>query len=180
MMQKYQKWKKYFTASDYNKLTSNILDAKITQKKLLNESGLDEKIRTLSTIPKEEIETLATKVELKAEQNKIVRLQTNDKSLFIGQSYFKNDGSQNHLIFQPIYKTITTFSGLTTTISEWKSKVFSNEKFSPPYTANKSLSPKLVWMNNSRIRLEFPGSCLQQEDKTPFTTNSAVDFIYCL
>ena len=92
MMQKYQKWKKYFTASDYNKLTSNTLDVKITQKKLLNESGLDEKIRTLSTIPKEEIETLATKVELKAEQDKLVRLQTNDKSLFIGQSYFKNDG----------------------------------------------------------------------------------------
>ena len=30
---------------------------------------------------------------------------------------------------------------------------------------NKSLAPKLVWMNNSRIRLEFKGSCLEQEDK---------------
>ena len=30
-------------------------------------------------------------------------------------------------------------------------------------------------MNNSRIRLEFQGSCLPQEDKAPFTTNIAVD-----
>ena len=29
---------KYFTTSDYNKFMSNILDAKITQEKLVNES----------------------------------------------------------------------------------------------------------------------------------------------
>ena len=33
-----------------------------------------------------------------------------------------------------------------------------------------SLSPKLVWINNSSIRLEFKGSYLNQ-DKAPFTTN---------
>ena len=43
---------KYFTTSDYNKFTNNILDAK-TAKKLVNESGLNEKIKTLAT--KEEI-----------------------------------------------------------------------------------------------------------------------------
>ena len=37
--------KKYVTTSDYNKFTSNILDAKITHKKLVNKSGLDEKIK---------------------------------------------------------------------------------------------------------------------------------------
>ena len=35
---------KYFTTSHYKKFTSNILDAKITAKKLVNESGLTEKI----------------------------------------------------------------------------------------------------------------------------------------
>ena len=58
-----------------------------------------------------------------------------DSSLFIGQSYFNNE-AQLYLIFQPIYKTITTFSGLEDTISEWESKGLSNEKFKPPYTAN--------------------------------------------
>ena len=55
------------------------------------------------------------------------------------------------LIVQPIYKTLTTFSGLMNTIAEWESKGLSNEKIKSLFTANHSLSPKLVWMNNSRI-----------------------------
>ena len=53
-------------------------------------------------------------------ENKLKILQTFNSSLFIGQSYFNNDGAQLNLIFQPIYKTITTFSGLRDTISEWE------------------------------------------------------------
>ena len=94
-------WNKYFTTSDYNKFASNTLCAKITQKKLVNEYDLNEKIKSLST-----------KAELKAEQDKIIELQTFDLSLFIGKSYFNNDGVLPYLIFQPIYKTITTLSGL--------------------------------------------------------------------
>ena len=104
---------------------------------------------------------------MKAERDKIVKLQTYDLNHFVGQSYFNNNGSQNYLIFQPIYKTITAFSGLTTTLSVWQSKGFSNEKCKLHYTANKSLSPKLVWINNSSLRLEFKLSCLKQEDKAP-------------
>ena len=146
---------KYFTTSDYNKFTSNTLDAKITQKKLVNESDLNEKIKTLAT--KEEIKTLATRAELKVEQDEIVKFQTYDLSFFIGQSYFNNDGAQFYLILQPSYRTITAFSILPFTVSEWESKGLSNEKFKPPYTANKSLSPKLLW-NKSRLRLKFEGS----------------------
>ena len=64
--------KKYFTACDHNKFMSNALDAKVTQKKLVNESELDEKMKASSI--KEEIKTLATTAELKAEQVKIVKL----------------------------------------------------------------------------------------------------------
>ena len=53
---------------------------------------MNKKIKTLAT--KEEITTLATKIELKAEQDKIVKIQTHDLSIFIGQSYFFNDGAQ--------------------------------------------------------------------------------------
>ena len=138
--------------------------------RLVNESDLNEKIKTLAT--KEEIKALVTKAELKAEQDKIVKLQTYDLSLFIGKRYFNNDGAQLYLIFQPIYKTITMLSGLTYSVSEWESKGLSNEIFTPPYTANKSLSPKLIW-NESRIR--FKGSCLKQEDKAPFTPKNVVN-----
>ena len=50
----------------------------------------------------------------------------------------------------------------------------SNEKIKPTYTSNKRLYPKLVWMNNSRIRLEFKASCLKQEDTTAYTPNNVV------
>ena len=37
----------------------------------------------------------------------------------IGQSYFGNNESQNFWIFQPVYKIITTFSGLPNIINDW-------------------------------------------------------------
>ena len=95
---------KYFTTSVYNTFKKNILDAKLTRKKLVNECGLNEKIKKLAK--KKEIKTLATKAELKAERHKIIKLQTYDSSLFIGQSYFVNDGAQLFLILQPIYYTL--------------------------------------------------------------------------
>ena len=50
----------------------NTLDVKTAQKNLLKESDLNEKTKTLAST--EEIETIATKVELKFEQEKIVKL----------------------------------------------------------------------------------------------------------
>ena len=47
---------------------SNILDAKITRKKLFSESDLNEKTKVLAT--KKEMKTLTTKAKLKAEQVK--------------------------------------------------------------------------------------------------------------
>ena len=60
---------KYFTTYDHNKFAKGILDTNIIiwkdkeNKKLINESGLGEKIRTFAT--KKEIKTWATKAELK-------------------------------------------------------------------------------------------------------------------
>ena len=62
---------------------------------MVNESNLNDKI-------KEKIKTLATKAELKAEQDKIVKLQISDSSLFISKSYFNNDTVLLYLIFEPV------------------------------------------------------------------------------
>ena len=50
------------------------------------------------------------------------------------------------------------FSGLKDTISELESKEQSNEIFMCVYVANVSACPKLMWMNNTAIRLKFKGS----------------------
>ena len=50
----------------------------------------------------------------------------------------------------------------------------SNEKIKPPVIADKSLSPKLAWIYESRIRLRFTGSSLRQEFPT-FTSKNVVN-----
>ena len=47
-------------------------------------------------------------------------------------------------------------------------------KFKPSYATNKSLPPKQIWMNNSKITLRFTGSCLKQDNAT-FTPNNVVN-----
>ena len=57
-------------------------------------------MKRLTLTTKEEIKALATKAELKAQQDEIVKLQTYDLSLFISQTYLVNDGAQLYLILQ--------------------------------------------------------------------------------
>ena len=59
--------KKYFTTSDYDNFISDILDANLKQEELIDKSDLNTKLATL-----------AIKGELKAEQDKIMKLQTDD------------------------------------------------------------------------------------------------------
>ena len=64
---------KHFITSGYNKFANNILDEKITLKTIVNESVLNEKIKTTT---KKKTKKLAAKEELKPEQDKLVNLQT--------------------------------------------------------------------------------------------------------
>ena len=51
--------------------------------------------------------------------------------------YFEDDGTQNYLVFQPIYKY---FSANNSNILSWKSKGLRNESIKPPNTSNKILN----------------------------------------
>ena len=88
------KGKSFFT-SNSNKFTSDILDAKIKQNKLVDKSDLEAKLATS-----------ATNVELKAEHDKMVKLQMHDLTSFLGKIILDNDGSQNMFIYQPTFNVI--------------------------------------------------------------------------
>ena len=45
------------------------------------------------------VATLAATTEIKAEQNKIIKLKGFDSSNFWGKSHFEDDGTQNYLVF---------------------------------------------------------------------------------
>ena len=88
---------KYFTKLHCNKFTRNILDAKIKVKELIEKSAIAGFINNADLNKKEA--TLATKGELKVEKDKIIKLETFDSGYFCLKSYFKDDGTQNYLVF---------------------------------------------------------------------------------
>ena len=83
---------KYFTTADYNKFTSQTLDAKIKQKGLVDKSPI---AGFLSNAELDNKVAALTKAELKAEQDKIIKLQTFDSSYFRSKSHFEDDGTDN-------------------------------------------------------------------------------------
>ena len=58
------------------------------------------------------------------------------------------------------------------------SKGLSNENFKCAHVANVSGCPKLIWMNNSRIRVKFKGSSLKKSNTSH--SKKCGRFIYCL
>ena len=52
-------------------------------------------------------------------------------SYFRGKNYFENDGTQNYLVFQPMYKYFK-ITPTNSTILSWKSKGLSDETIEPP------------------------------------------------
>ena len=88
------------------------------------------------------------------------KLKTFDSSYFIGKSHFEEDGAQNYLVFQPMYRYFKMITN-TDYISSWKSKGLSAESIKPPTTSDNSLTLVLNYYGN-KIRAKFTGSCLKQ------------------
>ena len=88
-------------------------------------------------------------------------------SYFRGKNYYdSDDGTQNYLVFQPMYKYFkTSIKGSITYISSWESKGFSNEKISSIATPRYNQAPRLAY-DNVRIQLKFIGDLLKQDKIT--------------
>ena len=78
---------KFLTTSDYNKFTSEILNAKI-KKELVDKSDISEFINDFDLDKKRA--TLPTRAELNGKQDKIMELQEFSLSYFHGKSHFKD------------------------------------------------------------------------------------------
>ena len=87
-------------------------------------------------------------------ENKLKKLQKFNAAYFRGKSHFEEDGTQNYLVFQPMYryfkKIVDVVSG--NYIDFWKSKGLSDER--------------LDAITASKTRVEFNGSCLKQDKFT--------------
>ena len=94
-------------------------------------------------------------------ENEFKKLKTFYSSYFKSKNYFEEDGAQNCLVIQPMYKYLKKISN-TDNISEWKSKRLSNEVIEPP---DNILAPTLGY-DSIRMYWKFNGGCLKQDKIT--------------
>ena len=96
-------------------------------------------------------------------EKELSKLKTFDSSYFIGKSYLEEDGTQNYLVFQPMYKYFKAFSisQYLEYVSEWKSKGLSNESIKAISTCDNSFNLTLSYYG-TKIRVKFAGVYLKQ------------------
>ena len=105
-------------------------------------------------------------------ENELIKLKTFDSSYFRGKSHFGEDGTQNYLVFPPMYRYFKMITN-TDYISSWKSKGVSAERIKPPTTSDNSLTPALNYYG-TKTRVKFTGSCLKQS-KISYTHGKIVN-----
>ena len=84
-------------------------------------------------------------------ENNIKKLQVFDLSYFRGKNYFDEDGSQNYLVFLPIFRyfILNTITNVTNYVLSWKSKGLSDETIKPPSMSDNNLTPSINYINNT-------------------------------
>ena len=85
-------------------------------------------------------------------------------SYFKGKSHFEDDGTQNYLIFQPIYRYFKKAAGAGS-VYFWKSKGLPDERFNSITASNYSITPKLSHYD-TKARVKFSASWLKHDKAT--------------
>ena len=114
-------------------------------------------------------------------ENELKKLKTFDSSYFIGKSHFKEDGTQNYLVFQPMYICFKRIAGVGggDYIYYWKSKGLSDERINSIKTSDYGITPYLSYYDTNKIRVKFDGGCLKQDQETLLHGGIAnVDIVY--
>ena len=122
---------KYITTTEFNKLASDAVNARIVQANLVKKTDFDNKIIPLAK----------------------------EFSYFHGKNYFDEDGNQNYYIFQPIskYLKVANVNDINYILS-WKSRELSDMKIESIKTSNYSLNQRIATCHMSKIKIKFDGS----------------------
>ena len=157
---------KYITTPEFNTLAADVFNARLAQANLITKTDFDAKLSSLNR------KITGNKSEHLLVENELNKLKTFDSSYFIGKSHFEEDGTQNYLVFQPMYRYFKMITN-TDYISSWKSKGLSAESIKPPTTSDNSLTPVLNYYG-TKTRVKFTGSCLKQP-KISYTHGKVID-----
>ena len=95
---------------------------------------------------------------------------------FKGKQHFDEvSGKQNYLVLLPLskYFKLNTIVDVIYRVLSWQSKGLSNESIKSPAASDSSLNPILSY-NDTKMKVEFTGSCLKQP-KFTFTHKEVVN-----
>ena len=106
---------KYIDTSEFNKSASDVFNVRLAQANLITKTDFDTKLSSLNR------KITQNKSKHLLVENELNKLKTFDSSYFTGKSHFGEDGTQNCLVFQPMYRYFKTITN-TDYISSWKSK----------------------------------------------------------
>ena len=89
---------KYIDTPEFNKLAGDVFSVQLAQVNLVTKTYFDDKLSNLKKkITKNKTDHLLV-------QNELKKLKTFDLSYFIGKNYFGENGTQNYLVFQTIFR----------------------------------------------------------------------------
>ena len=93
---------KYITTPEFNQLTAENFAARLAQANLITKTDFNAKLSSLN----EKITSNKTKHLLV--ENELKKLERFDSIYFCGKSHFEDDGTQNYLVFQTVYRYFKT------------------------------------------------------------------------
>ena len=167
---------KYITTPEFNTLAADVFKARLAaQTDLIRKPDFDSKLKGISDrVTKNKAKHLLI-------ENKLKRLQKFDAADFRGKSHFEEDGTQNYLVFQPIYRYFERIAGAGSGnyIYFWKSKGLSDERLDSITASNHKITPELGFYG-TKLKVEFNGSYLKQDKVTYNQSWNNSKYIHCL
>ena len=131
---------KYITTPEFNTLAADIFKARLAaQTDLIRKPEFDFKLKEISDrVTKNKTKHLLV-------ENKLKKLQKFDAAYFRGKSHFEEDGTQNYLVFQPMYRYFKRIAGVGSGnyIYFWKSKGLSDERLRSITASNYKITAEL-------------------------------------
>ena len=88
---------KYIDIPEFNKLAADVFNVRLAQANLITKTDFNAKLLSLNR------KITQNKPKHLLIENELNKLKTFDSSYFISKSHFEEDGTQNYLVFQPMY-----------------------------------------------------------------------------
>ena len=151
---------RYITTPDFNNLAARVFNARLAEANLVTKTDFDIKLQSLNKkINSNKTKHLLVETELK-------KIEKFDAANFRGKNIFDGDGTQNYLVFQPIYRYFKMVLNSVDKISLWESKGLSDEKMYSIIGSSSGTEPELVYDDDARIKIKFIGDLLSQDKVT--------------